>query len=148
LKRSRWYVWLCGLGILLGSGGLLWYCHATPVQEIILTDDPARRQYLTQYGCTPDETPPTSAAITLPESDASTVYAAYLALQKAQQLPLAQYAGTDAVLWTYTLTDDETARAELICTPDGLLLGAMRYDCTRFDRMEPVMEQTLSADYQ
>lgn len=109
------------------------------MQEILLTDDAARRSFLAQYNCTPTEKPPTQSEIILPETSGSRIYETYCTLQDAQRLPLSEYAGQSAVKWTYYLSASSVCRAELICTSGGVLLGAIHYDCTRFDRMYPLI---------
>ncbi|MGN0592376.1 MAG: DUF4830 domain-containing protein [Ruminococcus sp.] len=137
MNHSKLILLLGCTGVLIGTGGLLIYAahHHQPMQELYLKDDSERRSYLAQWGHTAAEEPPVQSEAILPEGGTSSVYETYCALQEAQHLPLSQYAGQEAVIWTYTLTCSASARAELICTPDGLLLGAMCYDCTRFDRM-------------
>ncbi len=141
MNHSKLILLLGCTGVILGTGGLLIYTsrHSQPMQELILSDDAARRSYLAECGQNAAEKPPIQREITLPEGGTSRIYEAYSALQDTQHLPLSEHAGQDAVVWTYTLTTSETARAELICTPDGLLLGAILYDCTRFDRMYPLI---------
>ncbi|MBQ8724252.1 MAG: DUF4830 domain-containing protein [Oscillospiraceae bacterium] len=123
--------------------GVFWLCsyinNNPPYEEFILTDDQSRRVFIAEYTSEPTKTPPIRQEITLPEDGSSKVYETYGMLQDKQRLPLSDYSGQNAVLWTYTLSGCPTARAELICTPDGLLLGAMCYDCTRFDLMYPLI---------
>ncbi|MBQ8515490.1 MAG: DUF4830 domain-containing protein [Ruminococcus sp.] len=141
MNHSRLILFLGCTGAILGTAGLLLYTARThsPVQELILDSDAARRSFLSECGRNAAETPPVQSELTLPEGGTSDIYEAYCALQDTQQLPLLDHAGQKAVRWTYTLSQDPSYRAELICTPEGLLLGAMYYDCTRFDRMYPIL---------
>lgn len=65
-----------------------------------------------------------SQAVRIPQTMDGT-YADYAALQTYQHLPLADYAGERAVLYTYAL-QDTACRAELL-TADGILIGAQCY---------------------
>ena len=65
-----------------------------------------------------------SQAVRIPQS-MDGAYANYAALQTYQHLPLADYAGERAVLYTYAL-QDSVCRAELL-TADGILIGAQCY---------------------
>lgn len=141
MNHSRLILFLGCTGAILGTAGLLLYTarHHSPVQERILETDAQRRSFLSECGYIAAETPPVQSELTLPEDGTSGVYEAYCALQDTQQLPLSEYAGQEAVRWTYTLSQGPSCRAELICSPEGLLLGAICYDCTRFDRMYPIL---------
>lgn len=127
-------------GVFLGVVGLVRYIHMNPpAAEILLNSDEARRDFLSECGQIPKDEPPAQLEITLPASGDSSVFGTYCTLQSEQQLPLSDHFGEEAVMWTYTLEASPTARAELICTPDGLLLGAMGYDCKSFHRMYPLI---------
>ena len=65
-----------------------------------------------------------SRAVRIPQTTDG-AYADYAALQIAQHLPLSDYAGERAVLYTYALVESEL-RAELL-TADGILIGAQCY---------------------
>lgn len=140
MNHSRLILILGCTGAAICTAGLLFYtAHHEPLQEVILTDDAARRSFLAEHGQDAAENPPVQSDVTLPADSTSRIYEAYCTLQDTQRLPLSEYSGQDAVIWTYTLTQSPTCRAELICTPEGLLLGAVCYDCTRFDRMYPLI---------
>jgi hypothetical protein len=127
-------------GVGLGIFGLVRYIDQNPQPaEILLVSDEARRDILAEYGCTTKEVPPEQQDIILPTGGDMSVYGDYCALQQEQQLPLSDHFGEEAVMWTYTLEDSPYSRAEIICTPDGLLLGLMRYDNRSFHRMYPII---------
>lgn len=63
-------------------------------------------------------------AVTIPQPDG--IYADYAALQAQQQLPLTEYIGQPAMLYTYALSGTDLV-AELL-TADGILIGAQCYD--------------------
>ncbi len=128
-------------GFILGLWGLISYTgKQEEYTQILLTSDESRRQCLAEFGQTATDVPPVAQEIRLPEDDTSSqAYDTYCQLQKEQSLPLHEYAGQNAVIWTYTLENCKTHRAELICSPEGLLLGAMCYDCTKPYYMYPLI---------
>lgn len=127
-------------GAVIGTAGLLCYASgADDFRELMLCSDSERRSYISECGKNPCEEPPAQMKITLPAGGDSAVFGEYCALQTGQGLPLSEHFGEEAVVYTYSLPDDESAgRAELICTPEGLLLGAMYYSCREFYRMYPL----------
>ncbi|MDD6268632.1 MAG: DUF4830 domain-containing protein [Oscillospiraceae bacterium] len=140
MKRSLAILIAGTAGAIAGAAWLINFTAENPPSyEILLNGDAAMRQFLAEYGCEPNEEPPAQHEITLPASGDSTVFSAYCRLQEQQKLPLEEHFGQEAVKWTYSLDSSSGARAELICTPEGILLGAMRYDCRRFDLMYPVI---------
>ncbi|MBO5226547.1 MAG: DUF4830 domain-containing protein [Ruminococcus sp.] len=140
MNKSKTILIFGAAGVFFGSV-LLCRCISLdpPAQSFILTTDILRRDFIAECSLSATELPPTYQEIILPEDGSSEVYESYLLLQDKQRLPLSEYAGQKAVIWTYTLSDNPAYRAELICTPEGLLLGAMCYDCTRFDLMYPMI---------
>lgn len=78
-----------------------------------------------------------SQGVIVPEESAFP--AAYAGLQQSLGLPLAEFAGKSAVLYTYSLR--HTALCAELLTADGVLIGAQCYDpethCTLDLRGEP-----------
>lgn len=140
-NKSKIILLLGCAGVILGAYGLFAYTSQTNLpREILLTSDEARRTFLREYGQPAAETPPDRTEITLPaDGNSSKIYAEYCALQAEQQLPTEYYFGESAVVFTYHLSSSETARAELVCTPEGILVGAMCYDRARFEHMYPLI---------
>ncbi len=127
-------------GVGLGVFGLVRYIDRMPqTEEILLMSDDERRGFLSGYGCIAKEEPPVQQDIILPASGNSSVFGDYCALQNDQKLPLSEHFGEKAVVWTYTLEGASAEHAEIICTPDGLLLGLMKYDSKNFYRMYPII---------
>lgn len=128
------------VGVISGAAGLFHYIRSNPpAAEIILSSDSEMRSFLSEYGHNPKNELPSQQEITLPASSDSSVFGTYCALQSEQKLPLSQHFGENAIVWTYTVEGLPTTRAELICTKDGLLIGAMCYDRLNFHRMYPVI---------
>lgn len=65
-----------------------------------------------------------SQTVTVPAEDG--VFSAYAGLQRSRGLPLDEYVGREAVIYTYSLRHT-TLCAELL-TADGILIGAQCYD--------------------
>lgn len=140
MNRSMIILTMGIAGVGLGIFGLVRYIDQNPQPaEILLSSDEARRALLAEYGCTTKETPPNQQDIILPTGGDTSVFGDYCALQKEQNLPLSDHFGEEAVIWTYTLDNSPSLRAEIICTPDGLLLGLMRYDNKSFNYMYPII---------
>ncbi len=140
MKSSRIILIVGCIGFAAGSWWLLCHTPAKPeYARITLQNEQLQRDYLAQYGQTTAEEPPVKLEIRLPKGGSSQIYNTYCQLQTTQQLPLSEYEGQNAVVWTYTLEGCSTHRAELICSPDGLLLGAMLYDSTEPYYMYPVI---------
>lgn len=140
MNRSFIILTMGVVGVMLGAAGLVRYIHTNPpAAEIVLNSDEARRKFLSEHGKTTKDEPPVELEITLPTGGDTSVFGTYCDIQQEQSLPLAKHFGENAVMWTYTLNDSPTVRAELICTKDGLLVGAMSYDCTNFHRMYPII---------
>lgn len=140
MNKSK-FILISGLsGVIIGTFWLCGYVSKNPSDaQIYLRNDADMRTFISQHTETPTESPPTRQEITLPEDGSSKIYETYTLLQDKQHLPISDHAGQKAVLWTYTLSYCPDHRAELICTPEGLLLGAICYDCTRFDLMYPLI---------
>lgn len=65
-----------------------------------------------------------SQTVTVPAEDGA--FAAYAELQRSRGLPLDEYTGREAVVYTYSLRHTSLC-AELL-TADGILIGAQCYD--------------------
>lgn len=140
MNRSLIILTMGVVGVMLGTAGLVCYIHKNPpAAEIVLNSDEEMREFLSEYDKTAKDEPPVKLEITLPKECNTSVFGTYCDIQKEQSLPLAEHFGEEVVMWTYTLNDLPTMRAELICTKDGLLVGAMRYDCINFHRMYPII---------
>lgn len=140
MNRSLIILTMGVVGVMLGSAGFVRYIHKNPpAAEIVLNSDEEMRRFLSEYGKTSKDEPPLRLEITLPTECGTSVFGTYCDIQKEQSLPLSEHFGEEVVMWTYTLNDLPTMRAELICTKDGLLVGAMRYDCINFDHMYPII---------
>ena len=141
MKCSRTILIAGCVGFAAGSWWLVSHINSVPdFSHIVLETEQLQRSCLAEHGQTAAEMPPVKQEIRLPEGGSSSqIYNTYCALQTKQNLPLSEYAGQDAVIWTYTLEGCSTHRAELICTPDGLLLGAMCYDSTQPYYMYPLI---------
>lgn len=127
-------------GVILGAAGLISYVRSCPVySEIILKDDADKRSFLRQWGINVKNEPPEKLEITLPAGGDSMIFGEYCRLQSSQHLPLSEHFGENADVWTFAADSSPAARIQLICTKDGLLIGAMRYDCTGFDRIYSVI---------
>ena len=135
------------LGFLLGCGWLAWWIHTSgadePVTEIRLQDEPARLAFLEARGfsechCVAAE------AIRLPLCVDKT-YAAYAAIQNAQQLPLTSALGASAVRYTYTQNSpgQEFLYTELLLNENQVLIGAVQYDSTAPQEMQPLIRTCL-----
>lgn len=140
MNRSLVILTMGIVGVISGAAGLFHYIRSNPpATEIILSSDSEMRSFLSECGHPPKNEPPLQQEITLPASSDSSVFGTYCALQSEQNLPLSQHFGENAIVWTYAVDGLPTARAELICTKDGLLVGAMYYDRLNFHRMYPVI---------
>ncbi len=141
MKKSKLILVLSGCALILG--GYVLYNTTHPVSlysEINLSTEESRRDFLRTCGLSISEMPPDTAEITLPSDDNSIIYAQYCQLQEKQSLGVKNHFGKPAFAYTYTLTDPETARAELVCTEEGVLIGAMYYDRTSFQNMYPLID--------
>lgn len=141
MKTSKLLLFSGCAGAVFGIWLLTAYVTQTePFDQILLETEESRLLILDEYGQTAAEMPPVTQEIRLPEGGSSSqVYDTYCQLQTKQNLPLAEYAGQEAVIRTYTLAGCSTHKAELICSPDGLLLGAMLYDSTEPYYMYPLI---------
>lgn len=140
MNRSLIILTMGVAGVGIGMFGLVRYINQNPpLEEIFLVSDEERRDFLAGYGYMSKEVPPAQQDITLPASGDMSVFGDYCNLQQEQKLPLSDHFGENAVVWTYTLEDSPSSRAEIICTPDGLLLGLMRYDSKSFHHMYPII---------
>ncbi len=140
MNKSKLILTLGLSGIILGVYCLYTCCGKNEEsREIILGCDEACRSFLSENGLNATEKPPESVEIVLPSDDSSFIYGAYCTLQREQHLPVSDYFGKEATVYTYALDTSPTARAELVCSKDGLLLGAMYYDRTSFQSMYAVI---------
>lgn len=140
MNRSLIIITMGISGVIIGIAGLVRYIKENPpALDILLNGDEARRHFLSECGRAANEEPPAQLEITLPASGGSSVFRAYCDIQSKQRLPLSEHFSETAVVWTYTLECAPTARAELVCTPEGVLIGAMYYDCTSFENMYPLI---------
>ncbi len=140
MKKPKLILTLSLCALILG--GYVLYNTARPVSpyaEIILDSEESRRAFLKTCKLSISEMPPDTAEITLPSDDNSIIYARYCTLQEEQSLGVKNHFGKSATVYTYTIADPETARAELVCTEEGLLVGAMYYDRTSFQNMYPLI---------
>lgn len=129
-------------GAILGIAVLLNYVRSIPrYSEIILQSEQEKRDFLENCGISLKSEPPDVSYITLPLSIDSGVFGEYCQLQSKQNLPLAEHFGEEAQVWTFAESSSLTAKVQLICTNDGLLLGLIGYDSTRYDLMYRVIEQ-------
>lgn len=127
-------------GVILGTAGLISYVRSHPeYSEIILRDDSDKRNFLQNCGILLKREPPEKLEITLPAGGDSVIFGKYCILQSKQQLPISEHFGESAEVWTYAAESSPSARVQLICTKDGLLIGAMHYECNSFDRMYSVI---------
>lgn len=134
------------IGLLAGAA---WqYAHTSAdapqkaaLQQILLTSDDQRRNWLAHSGFSTDAADsPQCTEVTLPETASEGIYGAFCALQQQQALPLSVHVGETACLWIYTSSSDPNRQAALLCgKADGLLYGAMQYDCTCPAEMYPLV---------
>lgn len=127
-------------GAVIGTAGLLSYASgADDFREFMLYSDSDRRSFIAECVMQPCEEPPAQMKVVLPAGGDSSVFGEYCRLQEEQQLPLSEHFGEEAVVYTYNIPYEEnTGRAELICTPEGLLIGAMYYSSREYYRMYPL----------
>lgn len=112
--------------VLLCAVLLLLYCgkirEKEPMQEIAAATEAARQEFLCTKGL--QGVPVSWKDAVIPE-EFTGIYAEYAALQEMQLLPLRKYAGEEAVVYTYVLSE-EGMYAELL-TVNGILAGAHCY---------------------
>lgn len=114
-------VLLAGAVILCGVWGFSRHDKPTGIPAATETD---REIYLFTQGWK-GEPDPDERTVIVPDA-ADAVFAPYAALQAQQGLPVADFAGKTAQVYTYRLYQSELY-AELLCA-DGELIGAMCYD--------------------
>ena len=110
------------LCLCIGIFVILFTKSRTPSGIPVSTPD-ERLVYLFTQGWKGEEI--AAAEITVPETT-GVVYRAFAELQAAQDMPLARFAGCQAMRYTYRLMQSGLY-AELLCA-DGMLIGAMCYD--------------------
>lgn len=141
MKKPKLIFALSLCALILGGYVLYNTTHpVSPYAELCLENEESRLAFLKTCGLSISEMPPDTAEITLPSDDSSLIYNQYCLLQKKQSLGLENHFGEAATVYTYTLTKPETARAELVCTEEGLLVGAMYYNRTSFQNMYPLIK--------
>ncbi len=126
MKRCLYYLLLlppvlvCAAAVCLSHAG----SRRNRFQHIRAETEDARCSYLASKGLAAELVG--SRAVTVP-SDHSGAYADYAALQAQLQLPLAEYAGQRAVLYTYRITGSEPPLYAELLTAEGCLIGVQCY---------------------
>lgn len=140
MNRSVFVLAAGGAGVILGTFLLISFAQSRPVySEIILQSEKDKRNFLENCGVSLKNEPPDIAYITLPMSSDTKVFGEYCILQSEQNLPLSEHFGEKAEVWTFAAESSACGMVQLICTENGLLVGAMHYDSTSFDRMYSVI---------
>lgn len=110
---------ICAAAVILCHGG------TDDLRETIpAATESQQLQWLAMQGLQAERI--ASQAVTIP-AEFTGSYAAYAALQEQQALPLADYAGRNAVCVTYQVTDSEPLMYTELLTADGILIGAQCY---------------------
>ena len=95
-------------------------------ESVTLADDAARMEYLTQLGWQADSQPMETLDLQLPQELAET-WGEYAAMQAAQGMPFADYAGQPVRRYTYRVTNypgmEKGVQANLYLCGDTLIGG-------------------------
>ncbi len=109
---------VCAAAVILSHGS------TKQLQDIRTETEQIRLEWLASQGL--QAQPLSSCAVTVPQ-DFSGIYEDYAALQSHLRLPLQQYAGQRAVLYTYVITDTNPVMYAELLTAQGRLIGVQCY---------------------
>lgn len=125
MKRIFRYLLIASPVLLCAAA--LYLSHRTDAQTypvIPASTEEERLSWLAMQGI--DAEPIASQTAVIP-SDFGGIYAEYASLQKMQHLPLAEYAGENAVCTTYLVKGHEPLLYAELLSADGILIGAQCY---------------------
>lgn len=125
MKRCLKYLLILPPLLLCAAAVCLSHSRSGPKpQYISAATEEARLEWLASQGL--EVVPVSSQAITVP-LDFSGNYADYASLQEQLRLPLGDYAGQRAVMYTYCITESEPAMYVELLTAGGYLIGVQCY---------------------
>ncbi len=125
---KRWFKYLLLLPPLLLCAAAVCLSHSakgrTQLRYIRAETEDARLAWLSSQGIEAERI--SSQAVTVPRNF-SGAYQNYAALQAQLQLPLKEYAGQRAVMYTYSVTGSEPLLYAELLTAEGFLIGVQCY---------------------
>ncbi len=121
--KYDWKCWLVLIPVLICAVIILTDKNEPEQTTISASTETERKNFLLSNGWEGKQID--SQKITVPEVIDEN-YSLYYAMQKQQNLPLPDYLGKEAVIYTYQL-ENSGLYAELL-TSDGILIGVQYYD--------------------